>query len=76
MKVQMDVGGTSVSLWTVEHVTDFSPAILSTLVQLFYGFRIYTISNKSLVFPVIIVRDVQHVDVSQTDSTAGSLRIC
>ncbi|KAJ7862858.1 hypothetical protein B0H13DRAFT_2071147 [Mycena leptocephala] len=29
-------------------------AVLSTLVQLFYGFRIYTISNKSLVFPVII----------------------
>ncbi|KAJ7840259.1 hypothetical protein B0H13DRAFT_2101070 [Mycena leptocephala] len=29
-------------------------AVLSTLVQLFYGYRIYTISNKSLVFPVII----------------------
>ncbi|KAJ7814051.1 hypothetical protein B0H13DRAFT_2140682 [Mycena leptocephala] len=29
-------------------------AILSTLVQLFYAFRIYIISNKSLVFPVII----------------------
>ncbi|KAJ7862168.1 hypothetical protein B0H13DRAFT_2282363 [Mycena leptocephala] len=29
-------------------------AILSTLVQLFYANRIYTISNKSLVFPVII----------------------
>ncbi|KAJ7859401.1 hypothetical protein B0H13DRAFT_2075208 [Mycena leptocephala] len=29
-------------------------AFLSTLVQLFYAFRIYTISNKSLVFPVII----------------------
>ncbi|KAJ7927265.1 hypothetical protein B0H13DRAFT_1971290 [Mycena leptocephala] len=29
-------------------------ATLSTLVQLFYAFRIYTISNKSLVFPVII----------------------
>jgi hypothetical protein len=76
MKVQMDVGGTSVSLWTVEHVADFSPAVLSTLVQIFYSYRIYTISNKSLVFPVIIVRGVQHVDVSQTDSTAGSLRVC
>ncbi|KAJ7903123.1 hypothetical protein B0H13DRAFT_2274863 [Mycena leptocephala] len=29
-------------------------AILSTLVQLFYANRIYIISNKSLVFPVII----------------------
>ncbi|KAJ7879813.1 hypothetical protein B0H13DRAFT_2278811 [Mycena leptocephala] len=29
-------------------------AILSTLVQLFYAFRNYAISNKSLVFPVII----------------------
>jgi hypothetical protein len=76
MKIQMDVGGTSVSLWTVEHVTDFSPAILSTLVQLFYAFRIYIISNKSLVFPVITVRVVQHIVVPQINLTSGSLRVC
>jgi hypothetical protein len=72
----MDVGGTSVSLWTVEHVADFSPAILSTLVQIFYANRIYTISNKSLVFPVIIVRGAQHIDVPQINLTSGSLRVC
>ncbi|KAJ7929516.1 hypothetical protein B0H13DRAFT_2310434 [Mycena leptocephala] len=32
----------------------FVGVLLSTLVQFFYAFRIYTISKKSLVFPVII----------------------
>ncbi|KAJ7358014.1 hypothetical protein DFH08DRAFT_932332 [Mycena albidolilacea] len=32
----------------------FVGVLLSTLVQLFYAYRIYTISSKSLVFPIII----------------------
>lgn len=42
--------------------------LLSTLVQLFYAYRIYTISAKSLVFPIIIVcgRPALTSDVHET----------
>ncbi|KAJ7352298.1 hypothetical protein DFH08DRAFT_1078011 [Mycena albidolilacea] len=46
----------------------FVGVLLSTLVQLFYAYRIYTISAKSLVFPIIIVcgRPALTSDVHET----------
>jgi hypothetical protein len=61
MKVQIAVGGMKVWSWMPTHFVDFLLVLLATFVQLFYG--IYTLSNKSLVLPVIIVGDPPDVDV-------------
>jgi hypothetical protein len=63
MKVQIAVGGMKVWSWMPTHFVDFLPVLLAALVQLFYAFCIYTLSNKSLVLPVIIVGDPPDVDV-------------
>jgi hypothetical protein len=63
MKVEIAVGGMKVWLWMPRHFVDFLLVLLATFVQLFYAFRIYTLSNKSLVLPVIIVGDLPDVDV-------------
>ncbi|KAJ7929511.1 hypothetical protein B0H13DRAFT_1859508 [Mycena leptocephala] len=52
--VEVVVGGMNVSGRMVTHFLNFLLVFLATLVQFFYAFRIYTISNKTLVFPVII----------------------
>ncbi|KAJ7929552.1 hypothetical protein B0H13DRAFT_2539638 [Mycena leptocephala] len=40
--------------FVVKYFLNFLLDLLSALVQFFYAYRIYTISNKTLVFPVII----------------------
>ncbi|KAJ7900938.1 hypothetical protein B0H14DRAFT_3123581 [Mycena olivaceomarginata] len=60
--VQIAVGGMKVWSWMPTHFVDFLLVLLAALVQLFYAFRIYTLSNKSLVLPVIIVGDPLDVD--------------
>jgi hypothetical protein len=54
-----------VSARVVTHIFNTLLVLLSTLVQFFYAFGIYTISKKSLVFPVIIVGCLKHKNVSK-----------
>lgn len=63
MKVEIAVGGMKVWSWMPTHFVDFLLVLLATFVQIFYAFRIYTLSNKSLVLPVIIVGDPPDMDV-------------
>ncbi|KAJ7238664.1 hypothetical protein C8J57DRAFT_1246363 [Mycena rebaudengoi] len=53
--VQIAVGSMEVWSWIPTHFIDFLLVFVATFVQLFYAFRIYALSNKSLVLPVIIV---------------------
>jgi hypothetical protein len=63
MKVQIAVGSMKVWSWIPTHFVDFLLVFVATFVQLFYAFRIYALSNKSLVLPVIIVGDCRDKDV-------------
>lgn len=76
MKVQMAVAGMNVSAWMPTHFVNFLLVLLATCVQLFYAFRIYTLSNKSLVLPVMIVGDPPDVDVPSINSASGCSRVC
>jgi hypothetical protein len=58
----MAVAGMKVPSWMPTHFVDVLLVLLATCVQLFYAFRIYALSNKTLVLPVIIVGDPPDVD--------------
>jgi hypothetical protein len=60
----------------VTHFLNFLLVLLATLVQFFYAFRIYILSEKSLVFPVIIVGCHKHKNVSQVNVAAGNMLAC
>jgi hypothetical protein len=66
----------NVSARMVTHVLNFLLVLLATLVQFFYAYRIYILSEKSLVFPVIIVGCHKHKNVSQINVAAGNLLAC
>jgi hypothetical protein len=66
----------NVSARVVTHFLNFLLVLLATLVQFFYAFRIYILSEKSLVFPVIIVGCLKHKNVSQINVAAGNLLAC
>jgi hypothetical protein len=63
----------NVSAQAVKYCLNFLLGLLSALVQFLYAYRIYVLSEKSLVFPVMIVGCLKHINVSQINVPAGNL---